>query len=127
MEKSVDLSVSVRHYNRLVKDGHTDKAAALASITAGAPWCPNRLEEAGIPNQNGDPQHACPLCGAKSVNEGHLFWECPVVKNNKDATVQKTNRYCSEYHRTGLDRKCYWWRGIQPAEFTAPIHKPVAT
>ena len=73
MEKGVDLSVSVRHYNRLVKDGQTDKAAALASITAGALWCPARLEEAGIKDQNGNGQHACPLCGALSVNEGHLF------------------------------------------------------
>ena len=52
MEKGVDLSVSVRH-NRLVKDGQTDKAAGLASISAGALWCPERLEQAGIKDQNG--------------------------------------------------------------------------
>ena len=50
MKDGVDMSVSVSHYNRLVKKGQTDKAAALASITSGALWCPARLEEAGIPH-----------------------------------------------------------------------------
>ena len=127
MENGVDMSVPIRHYNRLVKNGQTDKAPALASINAGALWCPARLEEAGIKNQDGSDVHKCPLCGAPSTNEGHLFWECPKVLQNKDVTIQKTNRYCSEYHRTGLDKKCYWWRGLQPVQMTTPIHKLVAS
>ena len=118
------MSVSVNHYNRLVKKGQTDKAAALASITSGALWCPARLEEAGIPNVEGEGAHKCPLCGAPSTDEGHLFWECPKVLQNKDVTIQKTNRYCSEYRRTGLDKRCYWWHGLQLVEMTRRIHKP---
>ena len=105
MAEGVDMSVSVSHYSRLVKKGQTDRAAALASISAGALWCPARLEEAGIPNLEGEGHHKCPLCGAPSTDEGHLFWECPKVLQNKDVAIQKANRYCSEYHRTGLDKK----------------------
>ena len=60
------------------------------------------------------------MCGAASTNEGHLFWECPIVLQSKDVTIQKTNRYCSESHRTGLDQKCYWWRGLQPVKIQCP-------
>ena len=63
MENGEDLSVSVRHYNRLVKDGHTDKAAALASITAGALWCPARLEEVGYRTRMRTPNAPAPYVG----------------------------------------------------------------
>ena len=122
--KRIDLTVSVRQW--LVKEGKTDKAAALVSIQAGALWCPARLSEAGIPHE-GEDGHSCPLCGAQGVDECHLFSECTKVCPSRDAVIQKTNRYRSEYHRTGLSCKCYWWRGLQPKEQTQPIHEPQAS
>ena len=77
MQKGVDMSVSTKHYNRLVKEGKTAEASALMSIQSGALWSPQRLEEAGIEAENG--VHKCPLCGKEGTDEGHLFWECPKV------------------------------------------------
>ena len=68
MEQGIDLTVSTRHYNRLVKEGKTDKAAALMSIETGALWSPARMEEAGIPHETGASEHKCPLCGAANVD-----------------------------------------------------------
>ena len=124
MEKGVDMSVSSKHYNRLVKEGKTAEASALMSIQSGALWSPQRLQEAGIEAESG--VHKCPLCGKEGTDEGHLFWECPKVCQNPDARLQKTNRYCDEYRRSGLSMKCYWWRGIQPLEETTPIRAPRA-
>ena len=114
MKGGADMSVSVSHYNRLVKKGQTDKAAALASITPGALWCPARLEEAGIPRAEGEVAHKCPLCGAHAIDEGHLFWEYPKLLQSTDVTIQKTNRYCAEYRRTGLDNKCFGGEVFNP-------------
>ena len=94
MDQGIDWSVSNRHYNKLVKDGKTDKAAALMSIQTGALWNPARLAEAGIETPEGG--HKCPLCGEPNTDEGHLFWQCPRVCQNRDAAIQKTNRYKSE-------------------------------
>ena len=63
MEKGVDLSVSVRHYNRLVKDGHTDKAAALASITAGAFGAPPDSKKLGYTTRMVTPNTPAPYVG----------------------------------------------------------------
>ena len=75
MEKGVDMSVSSKHYNRLVKEGKTAEASALMSIQFGALWSPQRLDAAGIAAEGG--VHKCPLCGKEGTDEGHLFWECP--------------------------------------------------
>ena len=87
MSDGVDMTVSTKHHNRLVKDGRTAEAAALMSIQAGALWSPARLQEAGLPAENG--VHKCPLCGKVETDEGHLFWECPKVCQNPDAPIQK--------------------------------------
>ena len=94
MERGVDMTVSNKHYNRLVKERKTAEASALMSIQTGALWSPQRLQEADIPAENG--AHKCPLCGKEGTDEGHLFWECPKVCQNPDARIQKTNRYCDE-------------------------------
>ena len=73
MEQGVDLTVSTRHYNMLVKEGKTDKAAAFRSIQTCALWSPARMEEAGIPYEPEADGHKCPLCGAHNVDEGHPF------------------------------------------------------
>ena len=125
MEHGVDMTVSNKHYNRLVKEGKTAEASALMSIQTGALWSPQRLQEALIPTEDG--AHKCPLCGKVDTDEGHLFWECTKVCQNPDARIQKTNRYCDEYRRSGLNKKCYWWRGLQPLEETTPIHAPRAS
>ena len=49
----VDMTVSTKHYNRLVIDGRTAEAGALMSIQAGALWSPTRLQEAGLPAEWG--------------------------------------------------------------------------
>ena len=95
------------------------------SIQTGALWNPARLAEAGFQAPEGG--HKCPLCGEPNTDEGHLFWQCPQVCQNRDAAIQKTNRYRSEYQRVGLDCKCYWWRGLQPRAQTLPIHQPQAS
>ena len=51
MEEGGDLTVSNKHYNRLIKDGKTAQAAALMSIQTGALWCPASLNEAGITHE----------------------------------------------------------------------------
>ena len=71
MENGVDWSVSHTHYNILVKEGKTDRAAPLMSIQTGALWSPARLAESGIKAPQGG--HVCPLCGEPNVDEGHLF------------------------------------------------------
>ena len=48
MEDGVDMTVSNKHYNRLVRESKTVEAAAFMSIARGAPWSPARLQEAGI-------------------------------------------------------------------------------
>ena len=108
MEARMDMTVTNKHYNRLVKKGKTVEAAALMSIGTGALWCPARLHEAKIPHEGEG--HACPLCGKLGTHEGHLFWECPMVCQNPDSITQRTNRYCAECARHGLNMKCYWWR-----------------
>ena len=73
MEHGVDMTVSNKHYNRLVKEGKTAEASALMSIQTGALWSPQRLHEAQIPTEEG--AHTCPLCGMVDTDEGHLFWD----------------------------------------------------
>ena len=125
MEKGVDMTVSNKHYNRLVKEGRTAEASALMSIQTGALWSPQRLQEADIPTETG--VHKGPFCGKEGTDEGHMFWECPKVCQNPDARIQKTNRYCDEYRRNRLSMRCYWWRGLQPQEETTPIQTPQAS
>ena len=67
MADEVDMTVSTKHYNRFVKDGRTAEAAALMSIHAGALWSPARLQEAGLPAENG--VHKCPLCGKEGMDQ----------------------------------------------------------
>ena len=60
MADGVDMIVSNKRYNRLVKDGRTAEASALMSIQTGALWSAQRLQEADIPAETG--VHKCPLC-----------------------------------------------------------------
>ena len=61
MADGVDMTVSTKHYNRLVKDGRTADAAAFMSIQAGALWSPARLQEAGLPAEYGVGAQVHPL------------------------------------------------------------------
>ena len=77
MAEGVDMTVSTKQYDRIVKDGRTADAAALMSKQAGALWSPARLREAGLPAEHG--MHKCPLYGKEETDEGHLYWECHKV------------------------------------------------
>ena len=90
------------------------------TICTGACWSPARLLEEGIIN----PEEAvCPLCGHQGADEGHLFWECPKVMENKSPAIQKSNRCCAEYSRIKADPKCrsLYWRGLVSEQETIPM------
>ena len=66
-----DMTVSTKHYNRLVKEGMTTEAAALMSVQTGALWNPARFQKADLPAEQG--VHKCPLCCKEGTDEGHLM------------------------------------------------------
>ena len=79
MEQGVDMAVSNRHYNRLVKEGKTDKAAAL-SIQSGALWSLARMNEAGIPcDEGGTP---APYAGHRMLIKDIYFLGVPQILPN---------------------------------------------
>ena len=96
LKEGADISVAQRHYKNLVQAGKHAEAGALMTICAGACWSPARLLEEGIITAG---EAVCPLCGHQQADEGHLFWECPKVQENKHPAIQKSNKLCAEYSR----------------------------
>ena len=64
-------------------------------------WSPARLLEEGIIKAE---EAIRPLCGHPEADEGHLFWECPKVLENRHPPKQKSNKFCAEYGNGRLER-----------------------
>ena len=86
---------------------------------SGACWSPARLLEEGIITAE---EAVCPSCGHKEVDEGHLFWECPEVMENRHPSKQKSNSFCAEYSRCKHDPTCraLYWGGLVSEQETTP-------
>ena len=96
LKEGADISVAQRHYKTLIYAGKHAEAGALMTICAGACWSPARLHEEGIITVE---EAVWPLCGQQGADEGHLFWECPKIIENRHPSIQKSNRFCAEYSR----------------------------
>ena len=114
MKEGVDLTVTHRHYQGLIKAGKHRDAGALMITCTGVCWSPARLSEQGIVEQS---EARCPLCGAEDADEGHLCWECPKVMEAPRPAIQNSNRFSAEHSRIKRDERCrtLYWRGLVSA------------
>ena len=96
------------------------------TICTGACWSPARLYEEGIITAE---EAVCPLCGHEMADEGHLFWECPKVQENKHPAIQRSNKFCAEYIRNKGDEnsRTLYWRGLVSENDTKPYDHIMAT
>ena len=115
-----------RHYKQLVWAGKHGEAGALMTICTGACWSPARLHEEGIITAE---EAVCPLCGQEMADEGHLFWECPKVQENKHPAIQRSNKFCAEYMKCKGDEKSrtLFWRGLVSEQDTKPYDHIIET
>ena len=90
MAEGADISVAQKHYKVIVKASKHRKAGAFMTICTGVCWSPARFVEAGIIQED---EAVCPQYGAHAVDEGHLFWEWPNVKESSHPAIQKSNRF----------------------------------